>query len=229
MKSDAHSNNRSHAGPSLLKMAGQDLGKRNVVALFQGFHHLDMLSGGSIPISRSLVAYEPYPLKAGLDRPVRRSQAIIAGQRGNSGMDRLVELVVFEASAVSIQAHHPVVQDANTGYLLVRGVEAGETTGQSLKCNQHIKHVANVPRTEAMNDSAPAGNKVDQPFARQEFQRFPKRRPGDTKRLAELAFVNPRSGFEHAFNDHIADALDEIVVQRVPHHWKDRLLVHSGL
>ena len=144
-------------------------------------------------------------------------------------MDRLVELVILKPSAISVQPHHSVVQSANTGDLLVRGIAAGETTGQGLKRDQHIEHVADVPRTEAMNNFAPAGNEVDQSFTRQEFQRFPKRRPGDAKRLAELAFVDSRSGFEDAFNDHIADALDEIVVQRVPHHRKDRVLVHSRL
>jgi hypothetical protein len=229
MKSDLRSNNRSNASPGLLKVARKNLGERNRVALFQRFQQFDMLSRCTIPVRLVLVADEPDTLKARLDRRMRRGQAIIAGQRGNSGMDRLVELVILKPFAVRVQAHHPVVQGANLGYLLVRGIEAGETSGKGLERDQHIEHVADVSRTELMDDPTSPGNKVDQSLAGEEFQRLSQRRPGHAKRLAKLAFVNPRSGFQDAFDDHIADALDKIVVQRMPHHWKDRVLVHSGL
>ena len=62
------------------------------------------------------------------------------------------------------------------------------------------------------DDAAPAGNEIDQPFARDKLQGFAQRSSGDPKRRAELALVDARPGLEMALDDHVPNPPDQFVV-----------------
>ena len=69
-------------------------------------------------------------------------QEIVAGQGGDRRVDRLIQLVIFQALPVGVETHHPVVQVTNRRDLGVRRVPAGLAAGQGFERRQHVEHVA---------------------------------------------------------------------------------------
>lgn len=143
-------------------------------------------------------------------------------------MDRLIAAVVLEAIASRVERHHFFVDVSQSGNLDVSSIAASQAPTERFEGAQDIQHVANVMRGELADDCASSGDELDQAFTCQIFERLAQRCTRHPQRFAELPFVNAGQRRKLPFDNHVAYALDKIVVQRASGQRNDTAVRGGG-
>ena len=106
------------------------------------------------------------------------------------------------------------MQRADFGERIVADALGREPARQALEGRQQLERVDDVGLVEPDGDGTPVRQEIDEPFGRDQLDRFAKRRTRHLQPLAQGPFVQLRAGGDLAFDQHRPQPRGDLIVQR---------------